>query len=541
MANEHFDIAIVGGGVWGVYSAWKLQQQYPDKKIGVFEGSDHIGGRLLSVRPPNIDNMVAELGGMRVLENNQLRVMGLIHELNTHLPQDQQITLFPFPVDQPQNIAFLRGEHLRLADFAKPGVVPYNLPKDEQGKGPGQIIVEAIERIVPGVTNPALNEEQRRDLCRKAVFKGTPLYQWGFWNALYQVISSEAYQYAEDAGGYDSTLVNWNAADAIPWYLSDFGIQPVYSGFKNGFQQVPITLAELFEKGGGEIRLQWQLRGFEWMGSSRFDLIFNDGDIISAGALILAMPRRSLDLLMPHASKLQDIKTLISAVTPRPLFKLFTSYEQPWWRVGSPAVEAGRSVTDIPVRQTYYWPLNTGDPVKQGRSMLLASYDDGNNVGYWDGMRPQRKLTWQKATSRPEIPDPYIGPDDKAIREPNLKNDRLNQHWAQYKASRRMVEEVTRQLGQMHEADAPLPQSAAFRDWGEDPFGGGWNSWNIGVKSWEVKDEIVNPIPGVPLYICGEAYSDAQGWVEGALQTADLMLTRFVLRPEKTSRMQATK
>lgn len=31
--------------------------------------------------------------------------------------------------------------------------------------------------------------------------------------------------------------------------------------------------------------------------------------------------------------------------------------------------------------------------------------------------------------------------------------------------------------------------------------------------------------------ICGEAYSDAQGWVEGALQTADLMLDRLGLPP----------
>lgn len=32
-----------------------------------------------------------------------------------------------------------------------------------------------------------------------------------------------------------------------------------------------------------------------------------------------------------------------------------------------------------------------------------------------------------------------------------------------------------------------------------------------------------------PLYICGEAYSDAQGWVEGALQTADMVLDQLGL------------
>jgi len=44
-----------------------------------------------------------------------------------------------------------------------------------------------------------------------------------------------------------------------------------------------------------------------------------------------------------------------------------------------------------------------------------------------------------------------------------------------------------------------------------------------------VKKRIVQPEDGVPVYICGEAYSDAQGWVEGALQTADLVLAKFGL------------
>ena len=92
-----------------------------------------------------------------------------------------------------------------------------------------------------------------------------------------------------------------------------------------------------------------------------------------------------------------------------------------------------------------------------------------------------------------------------------------------------MVAEVARQLGVIHCLSyAPQVQAAAFRDWSDDAFGGGWNSWNIGVKSLGVKHRIVQPMSGgQPLYICGEAYSDAQGWVEGALQTADFVLQKL--------------
>ncbi|GAA3944219.1 NAD(P)-binding protein [Chitinophaga oryziterrae] len=542
MSNEQIDIAIVGGGISGVYSAWTLQKEFPGKKIVVFEGSDHIGGRLLSVKPPHITDMVAELGGMRILENNQKLIVDLIAELNTLLPDDEQITLYDFPVDEPQNIAFLRGVFLRLADFTThPDKVPYNLSFLEKGDGPGTIIVNAIEQIVPGITDASLTDEERREMTKNATFDGLPLYKWGFWNLLYRVISSEAYQFSMDAGGYDSTLVNWNAADAIPWYLSDFGISPLYKGFTNGFQQVPITLANLFRTGGGDIRLHQQLHGFEWI-NDHFELTFHEGEIINAGKLILAMPRRALDLLSPHSPKLQEIQPLISSVTPRPLFKLFTTYGSPWWRISGYTnaagnfvpVESGRSVTDLPIRQTYYWPKNDGTPSTKGRAMLLASYDDGTNIGFWDGLRPQRKLAWQEGRSHAVLNDPFIGEDDNEIKE---ADDGLNQTWDQYKAPRRMVTEIARQLRQMHDLDyTPVVRSAAFRDWGEDPYGGGWNSWNIGVKSWEVRDKIVHPIADCPLYICGEAYSDAQGWVEGALQTADIMLASFLNKPVNTGK-----
>jgi monoamine oxidase len=526
MKKEKIDIAIVGGGVSGVYSAWKLKQKYPSKKIVVFEAWNHIGGRLLSVVPPHIPDMVAELGGMRILENAQLLIVGLIKELNQQLPPKQQIELYDFPVDEPQNLAYLRGVYLRLSDFtANPDKVPYNLSFLEKGNSPGTIIVNAIEQIVPGITNPSLTEEQRRQMAREASFSGKPLYKQGFWNVLYRVITGEAYQFGTDAGGYNSTLSNWNAADAIPWYLSDFGITPEYKGFKKGFQEVPKTLATFFVKAGGEVRVNSILNGFQRVGNG-FQLSVNNQEI-EAGTLILAMPRRSLDLLAPSSPLLQDVQPLIASVTPRPLFKLFTTYSNPWWLASGYTndkgeyvpVEAGRSVTDLPVRQTYYWPKNDGSPATSGEAMLLASYDDGNNIGFWDGLRPPRTKAWQTGKVQADITDPFTG--DNGKRSKNLD-------WYQYKAPAAMVAEVARQLKTMHGlGHTPIVRNASFRDWGSDPFGGGWNSWNIGIKSWEVKEQIIQPVSKVPMYICGEAYSDAQGWVEGALQTADMMLAKL--------------
>jgi monoamine oxidase len=542
MADEQIDIAIVGGGVSGVYSAWRLQRAYPKRKIVVFEGGEDVGGRLLSVRPPDISNMVAELGGMRILPAVQPLITKLVDVLNAELPPGQQIGLYPFPVDEPQNIAYLRGVYLRLSDFtANPDKVPYHLTYLECGGTAGSIIVNAIEQIVPGITNPKLNDQQRRAMAQHASFAGRPLYQQGFWNVLLRIISGEAYQLGAAAGGYNSTLSNWNAADAIPWYLSDFGVKPVYQGFQQGFQQVPKSLAELFRAGGGEIRLKQRLEGFDWTdGGCALEI---GGQTVRASSLILAMPRRALDLLAPTSPPLRDERTaaLIASVTPQPLLKVFTTYTNPWWRAsgytkadGTPVpIEAGRSVTDLPVRQTYYWPKEHGSPATGGPSMLMASYDDGTNIGFWDGLRPRRRQAWKSGQTVAIPAHPFLGSDGErsggeGSDGKGSDGDQSSSTWDRYPASQELVAEVARQLAVMHGlAFTPEVCNAAFRDWGDDPFGGGWNSWNIGVKSWEVKKAIVQPSATRDLYICGEAYSDAQGWVEGALQTAEMMLAKL--------------
>ena len=538
MTNEKIDIAIVGGGVSGVYSAWKLKQRYPEKKIVVFEASDHVGGRLLSVKPPDIDNMMAELGGMRIIENTQPLIVELLKELNDQLPVGKKIETYDFPVDEDQNIAYLRGIYLRLSDFIEnPDKVPYKLSFLEKGGTPGSIITNAINQIVPGITSET-SDAKRREMARNASFDGIPLWKQGFWNVLMRVLTGEAYELGVDAGGYNSTLTNWNAADAIPWYLSDFGIAPKYKGFKKGFQIVPKTLAEFFKQLGGEIRLSSKMSGFNYDGKT-FELSINQA-LIQADVLILAMPRRSIDLLTPNSPLLSMITHLTSSVTPQPLFKLFTTYQAPWWRAAGftktnsegesyfVPVESGRSVTDLPVRQTYYWPTDEGKPAVSGPSMLMASYDDGTNIGFWDGFRPQRRQAWQQGLEVPDLKKlklkAFMG--DYESRQQQLSPDELL--WYRYCATPGMVQEVSRQLGVIHGMSyTPKVVNAAFRDWGDDPFGGGWNSWNIGVKSSEVKEQIVHPLKETKLYICGEAYSDAQGWVEGALQTAEMMLKKI--------------
>src|SRR5687768_13735291 len=109
-SSPQYDVAIVGGGVGGIYAGWRLATATPGEaarvrqgagqngklKVVVFEGSDRIGGRLLSARPASFsDTTTCEIGGMRYMSSQTL-VRSLV-ENQLKLPHYEQV------VDQPAN------------------------------------------------------------------------------------------------------------------------------------------------------------------------------------------------------------------------------------------------------------------------------------------------------------------------------------------------------------------------------------------------------------------------------------------------------
>lgn len=504
--NDILDVAIVGAGMAGVYSGWRLLRDGPpNKKITLFEGSDRIGGRLLSLTPPGMPATRCELGGMRFMSRHVL-VAWLVEKFDL-ATEDMQVGL-------PANIAYLRGRQRRLSDLNTPALLPYHfetLEKHIVEDPKNALLMFALQQILPNCLS--ITYEQLLEEVRSARFAGTPLHELGFWNVMARVLSPDGYAFVRDTCGYDCLVSNWSAADAIPFILADFGAGVSYSRFPNGYDELPQRLASDFEAAGGKLRLNTWLRSFDRGvladGNRGVVLKFSDGKQVQARRLVLAMPRRSLELLEPTGAVLDprhvEVRRLIESVEPIPLFKIFLCYSYPWWKpVG---VSSGRSVTDLPIRQCYYWGTEPRTPILDGNSALLASYDDDLSVSFWAGLRKKTPST--------------------AYFEPGTYRDSGGESWAAHRAPKAMVEEAHRQVVLMHGVSyAPMPYAAAYRDWAEDPYGGGVNFWQIHAKSWEVIPAIVQPRAGVPVYICGEAYSHEQGWVEGALQTAEIMLQR---------------
>lgn len=510
--DEVVDVAIVGGGIGGVHTGWRLAtadltgsplaaHTGDDGRLDVrvYELSDRIGGRLVSLDPPEIAGIKAEFGGMRFLTNQPI-VSGLVDTLG--------LSHRPFPVSGDDSIYYLRGHHLRHDELTDPDRVPYGLSWQERGKTPGELIMEAIDTILPGATE--LTDEQWRDVQANYTFQGRHLWELGFWNLLHTVMSSEAFAYVLDAGGYDTTVTNWNAAEALPWYLADFGPDAVYLTLDDGMEALPLRVADAFVEAGGSIHCDHRLDTFARRDDGLVDVHFHgDRPSIVARHLVLAMPRRALELLDDDNELLShpDVTPLLGTVTPHPMFKLFLCYRYPWWQ--DAGVANGRSVTDLPLRQVYYFGSEAKGPSAMNAelrdSLLMASYDDGGNVGFWRGLADADHSTTH-----------CFPPSD----EPR---------WSRYACPDPMIEHAQRQLRLVHDLEyLPEPYAAGFQDWGQDPVGGAWHSWDIHVKAWEVRPRMEQPLPDWPVHVVGEAYSDAQGWIEGALRTSEAVVRRLL-------------
>lgn len=540
------DVAVVGGGVAGCYTAWRLRAEQQGPRVGLFEHSDRIGGRLYSKHLDGMPHVVAELGGMRFRPKQDVAVESLVHHLR--LPTrffpmgDPAAAVPPFgdygnydpKRDGPErdgdgrNLVYFRRTHQRVAELKANEPPPFKLAELEQGLSPEALLTQVQKTYLPLSGKVPL-----ADLPRFATQQvlGRALYEHGYWNLLYQTLSPEGYEYTWKMSGYDETSSNANAASALQ-------SRPAREGYRtlvDGYQALPRAMEEAFQNEDGLTFLNHRLVRFDRLDDGKGYLLqfartctdelghtTDDDDappyLVHARRIVLAMPRRALELIDQGGFFFQHpvVRHGVRSVAKQAAFKLFFAYPHPWWRgVG---LYGGRSRTDMPLRQVYYFLTEGEQPGADPsnlRSLLMASYSGADNVAFWKGLEGGTLLDPDDDAPSPSPHAAHrLGPAGSAVTDA-------------------MSAAAQQQLRELHGLQTlPEPVSGWFQDWTVDPYGAAWHAWKPGYRFWELIPRMRNPIPDEQVYICGSCYSNNQGWVEGALETAELMLREhFDLRP----------
>jgi hypothetical protein len=102
-------------------------------------------------------------------------------------------------------------------------------------------------------------------------------------------------------------------------------------------------------------------------------------------------------------------------------------------------------------------------------------------------------------------------------------DDKYTSFWKQKKNSQKQLKEaIVHLVKDVFDIEIKAPSRVIVHYW---DCGVGY--WNKGINSEVISKFLINPLPNT--YICGENYSMNQSWVEGALESSNECVNRFLL------------
>ena len=575
------DIVVVGAGMSGLYVTWRILRENPEQKIFIIDRLNRTGGRLDSdlIKFEDGETVKEEEGGMRFTFDTMDNLMALFLLLKDDSGRPIAEQIVPFPMSSGgNNRLYFRGHSFTNNDAAANNysiwTELYNLDAAEQGINPKTIIDTVFNRILD--VNPDFKErpdnrtpEFWQKFRLECKWKGVPLKDWSLWDLFMEMgYSNECVTLLYRLLGFNGTFLSQMNAGEAYQLLEDFPSEPDFKTLEDGFSTLPNALVEEIGKekiflktnldGIHEVDEQSKKDGYQYtLEYTQYDTDGNSSKkgTVLAKKVILGLPRLALEKLFVRSNALNKLShsnanklwDTLQTTTNQPLLKINLYYDKAWWGnniSGQPPVAFGPNFSDLPLGSVYpfysigeslfaaleyqKWLGDRGKEVpdylqekidrinnsKYAKPAALTIYCDYLNINFWKALQ-------------------HTGDLFSSPMQDKYKDDL-------FPASQAVVREATKFFKALFNTHyVPQPVLTSARIWSgstrfeEKPgelFGYGVHQWALHAEDDRVMADLVEPIDN--LYTCGEAYSDYQGWVEGALRSANLVLAQgFNLKP----------
>lgn len=586
-APEETDVAIVGGGIAGLYCALKYRGTR-FQSVQIYEASTTVGGRICT-RQFNSGSGVefdAEFGPMRIEPEHQELLRALLCDLDIREKASEKavadaeaayLTDFPpyaSPVDLHEPRYDLSGEERdqktaldllklafvrifgRLVSDGKDvlhgehgGMLPHNAAQAaedvigekscrrafrrclERGR---EALMLAVATHQPDWRGPfqrwldQLQEEDYQNIREYAEFEyengdRVPLWQMGFWNLMSDVLSHDAVMKLRDQGSFYHLIPeNPNAAEWLVFWLRALKTSRKLQGIEGGMSSL-INRMKKKMPAGRSIKTDHKLVSMRVDDdTSRIRLTFESENGTSlpeviARHVILALPKAPLQKVVARSAQSfsSEIRNHLDRCSGFPMTKVFVVVKQRWWEEDQRAnMYAGR----VPTRELHYWKSR----VEGSRRGMIMAYADRPGANFWANY--VRSSGKQDDPEWAEVPSSLFefGPADlslnnggSALKDEQTQTRRLIYKLIQY------IKEIGGET--LRETDI---EHYGIRDWGREPYCAANHTWYPETKSWAVLSalsgfSLVGADPAVKnVHVCGEAYSDYHGFIEGSLRSA---------------------
>ena len=470
VVDNDCDIAIIGGGLCGLYCAYMLSKE-TNYNIHIFERLAYLGGRIVTKRH---DNFLIEYGPAQFEPGTQTKLMKLVRDLNIDVTHFSSTTSTPTTyIKKAPNYSKLLPEEIEIFDL--------ELLCNKKLPDPMILIMHCIKKILRPQFDVFRkyhdrNREKLQQFVRDvAKYEEKFIHDYEALELIKLVVSSACLEYIIQDGNFSYIVnKNTNASEFICLFID------LFAKFKWDFISINggmhMIIDQLHNALNEKVTIHYsnELSQIEEIQNPlNHKLSFNTGICTICKHVILTCPPEKILTIQGIPRQISNtIKFNLKRVK---LFKIFVIIENPPWAEGTMEL-----MTDIPCRE-------------------IQHFVDNNNEGklVFYGEEPQRKL-WLNSEPEYKLTD----------RETSI-------------LLRNKVSEILRASYPNH--NTWKIKVIEMNDWYSKPKLGIY-LWHPGVDS----DMIINNVASFSLtsaheknvHICGETFSNYQCFMEGALQSA---------------------
>ncbi len=370
------NIMIVGAGMAGLVAGSLLKQAGHNVKI--LEGNGRIGGRIYTMRAPFSEGEYVEAGAMRIPEMHYL-VFEYVNKFG--------LQVNPFINSTPEDIIYANGVKTRVNIYDRnPDILNYPVAPSEKGKTAEQLFNMAIQPIIDFIRqNPARNWPiVERQLDRYSVYTFLKFYPYRP-----QVTFSEGAIEMMSVLLFLEGVMDQSILDILRDMML-FTPETKFYEITGGFDRLPRGfLPQLQEDILFHQRVTKITQHSDSVTLTFFDTRTSSEYSMTGDFVIMTIPFTVMQFVEvePRDSfshnKWRAIREL-DYITATKIGMEFSS--RFWEREG---LFGGKTITDLPIRSTYYPSHGLGTP---GPAALLASYTWQDDALPWDGLSQEERI-----------------------------------------------------------------------------------------------------------------------------------------------------
>ncbi|MEH7308678.1 flavin monoamine oxidase family protein [Neobacillus drentensis] len=372
-------IIIIGAGMAGLVSASLLKER--GHQITILEASNRIGGRVYTIRTPFSNPLFFNAGAMRIPEQ---------HMITFEYIKKFKLPVNPFINRTPKDILYSNGIKTRLSIYeSNPSVLKYPVAPNERGKSSEELLLSEVQPIIDFINqdpdkNWPIIEKQYRNISF-----GT------FLNAHFSIGAIDMIGVLLDLKAYMAMTF----VEVLREIIILTSTKTFYE-ITGGMDRLPLAfLPQLKEN---ILFNQKMMKISQYQNSVTIHCRHQqtgENIMISGDLAIVTIPFSTLRFVKiePYESFSYYKRSSIRELNYMASSKIAIEFKSRFWEKAGQL--GGKSITDLPIRFTYYPSYGIGT---NGPAVVIASYTWADEALTLDSLS-ERELIQYALTNLAEI------------------------------------------------------------------------------------------------------------------------------------------